>query len=79
MVSCPQPKSGVVAVQQGNILATNLRRWGQPLQPYRARSRYLSLLGTADGKALALWGDQYHWHRAWGYLKQAIDQRFVRG
>jgi len=74
----PQPKAGVVAVRQGVVLAANLERWGrgQPLQPYRPPKRYLSLLGTADGQALAMWGGAYHRHRVWGCLKQWIDGRF---
>ncbi|MGQ9865059.1 MAG: FAD-dependent oxidoreductase [Pseudanabaenaceae cyanobacterium] len=76
----PQPKAGVVAVRQGVVLAANLGRWsrGQPLQPYRPAKRHLSLLGTADGQALAMWGVWYHCHGGWGVLKRWIDGRFAR-
>ncbi|MFQ3680087.1 MAG: FAD-dependent oxidoreductase, partial [Pseudanabaenaceae cyanobacterium] len=77
----PQPKAGVVAVRQGEVLATNLGRWeqGQPLRPYRPPAHYLSLLGSADGQAWAVWGAWYHRHRIWGSLKRAIDERFLQG
>jgi selenide, water dikinase len=55
----PRPKAGVFAVRQGQPLAENLRRSvnGQPLQPYIPQSRYLSLIGLGDRRAIATWGN----------------------
>ena len=76
----PLPKAGVVAVRMGPVLARNLRRalQGQPLLRHRPQARYLVLLGTGDGRAIASRGGlgaagRWAWH--W---KDAIDRRFVR-
>lgn len=73
------PKAGVFAVRQGPVLAANLRRAlrGEPLLAYNPQSRFLSLLNTADGRAILAYGPialRSRW--AWR-LKDAIDRRFV--
>jgi selenide,water dikinase len=75
------PKAGVYAVRQGPVLAKNLRAAlgeGAPGRYVPQRS-FLSLLNTADGKALLRWkGLVSHSRWAW-WLKDRIDRRFVRG
>jgi selenide,water dikinase len=74
------PKAGVYAVRQGPVLARNLRAAlgeGSPA-PYVPQRTFLSLLNTADGKALLRWhGIVNHSRVAW-WLKDRIDRRFVR-
>lgn len=74
------PKSGVVAVRMGPVLARNLRRalQGQPLQTYRPQQHQLVLLATGDGRAIASRGGcgaagRWAWH--W---KDAIDRSFIQ-
>jgi selenide,water dikinase len=74
------PKAGVYAVRQGPVLARNLRAAlgdGSPAS-YVPQQTFLSLLNTADGKALLRWhGVVSHSRAAW-WLKDRIDRRFVR-
>jgi selenide,water dikinase len=74
------PKAGVYAVRQGPVLERNLRAalgGGRPA-PYVPQGTFLSLLNTADGKALLRWhGVVSHSRWAW-WLKDWIDRRFVR-
>ncbi|GET41297.1 pyridine nucleotide-disulfide oxidoreductase family protein [Microseira wollei NIES-4236] len=79
IVNHPCPKAGVFAVRQGKPLFNNLWRTlqSQPLKPYKPQKRYLSLIGTGDGSAVASWG-------SWGWespllwsLKDWIDRRFM--
>ncbi|HEX2500234.1 MAG TPA: FAD-dependent oxidoreductase [Methylomirabilota bacterium] len=74
------PKAGVYAVRQGPVLARNLRAAlgaGTPA-PYVPQRTFLSLLNTADGRALLRWhGVVSHSRFAW-WLKDRIDRRFVR-
>ncbi len=74
------PKAGVYAVRQGPVLARNLRAAlgdGAP-GAYVPQKTFLSLLNTADGKALLRWhGVVSHSRFAW-WLKDRIDRRFVR-
>ena len=74
------PKAGVYAVRQGPVLARNLRAalgQGGPA-PYVPQRTFLSLLNTADGKALLRWhGVISHSGAAW-WLKDRIDRGFVR-
>lgn len=76
----PRPKAGVFAVRQGKPLFRNLRRSirGQPLQPYRPQNRYLSLIGTGDGSAVASYGP-WGLHGPWFWtLKDRIDRGFMQ-
>jgi selenide,water dikinase len=74
------PKAGVYAVRQGPVLARNLRAavgHGTP-GAYVPQKTFLSLLNTADGRALLRWhGVVSHSRWAWR-LKDHIDRRFVR-
>ena len=74
------PKAGVYAVRQGPVLDRNLRAAlgdGTP-RAYVPQKTFLSLLNTADGKALLRWkGVVSHSRFAW-WLKDRIDRRFVR-
>lgn len=76
----PRPKAGVFAVRQGLALARNLRARarGQKLAAHKAQRRYLVILMTGDGGAIAGRGV---WFSAQGALvwrwKDWIDRRFM--
>lgn len=76
----PRPKSGVFAVREGPVLATNLRRAvrGRPLVRYRAQRRALALIGTADGRAVACRGRWWAAGRWVWWWKDQVDRRFMR-
>ena len=74
-----RPKAGVFAVRAGRILAQNLQRYikRQSLRTWKPQSRYLALIGTADGAAIAARGSfGFKAHYLWR-LKVWIDQRFM--
>jgi selenide,water dikinase len=75
----PREKAGVWAVRQGRPLLANIRRLlhGEAPRPYRPQRHALALIGTADGKAIALRGPlalsgTWPWR-----LKQWIDRRWI--
>lgn len=76
----PLPKAGVHAVRMGPVLLHNLRAalGGGALQPWRPQRRFLALLSTADGRAIANRGGlgaEGRWAAHW---KHHIDSAFVR-
>lgn len=76
----PLPKAGVYAVRMGPVLTHNLSALldARPLRSYTPQSRFLSLLATADGQAIASRG---HWSLSgrWAWrLKDSIDRSFIR-
>lgn len=75
------PKAGVHAVRMGPALANNLRAalGGRPggLALHRPQSRFLALLATGDGRAIASrgpFGAEGAWAWRW---KDHIDRRFL--
>jgi len=79
LVDQPRPKSGVFAVREGPVLTDNLRRrlTGRPLREFKAQKRFLSLIGTGDGRAVASKGPLSAWGRwAWRW-KDRIDRKFM--
>ena len=79
MVETPRPKSGVIAVRQGRILAENLLRStrGLPLKSFAPQKEWLSLISTGERYAVASrgrWTAEGRW--VW-YWKNWLDKRFV--
>lgn len=75
-----RPKSGVFAVREGPVLTANLRAAvrGGRLRRYRAQRRALAIIGTADGRALAVRGRRWVRGRWVWWWKDRLDRRFVR-
>lgn len=75
----PREKAGVFAVRAGAILAENLRRmiYQQPLKKWRPQKRYLALIGTADGKAVAIRNGLVAHSKLFWRLKVRIDTAFM--
>ena len=76
----PRPKAGVFAVRQGPPLAANLRRvvLGQAPEPFVPQARYLSIIGTGDGHAVATrgsWAIEGAWVWRW---KNHVDRKWMR-
>lgn len=78
----PLPKAGVYAVRQGPVLTAQLRAaltGAQPPTGYLPQPRFLVLLATGDGRAIAsrgrLWAEG-RWVWRW---KDRIDRGFIRG
>ena len=74
------PRSGVYAVRMARPLVDNLRRFfsGTALRPWHPQRSFLSLIGTADGQAVASrrpWALRSAW--LW-QLKDHIDRKFMR-
>ena len=73
-------KSGVYAVREAPILWHNLlaAARGQPLTSYRPQRSFLSILNTADGRALLRYKGLRSWSRWAWRLKDRIDRGFMR-
>ena len=76
----PLHKAGVYAVRMGPVLSRKLRAAlgaGEAVA-YRPQHRYLALLATADGSAIASWG-RWALSRRWVWRwKDHIDRGFLR-
>ncbi len=75
----PLPKAGVYAVRMGPALSRNLRAalGVGNATAYAPQHRFLALLATADGRAIASWGRwsaQGRWAWRW---KDQIDRAFL--
>jgi selenide,water dikinase len=74
------PKSGVFAVRMAKPLENNLRAYlrGKSLRDYKPQRRSLSLIGTADGRAVASYGCLAGRSVLFQHWKTWIDRRFMR-
>ena len=79
MAHAPREKAGVFAVRQGPVIAANLAAAmrGDVLQPFMPQERFLVLLSTADGHAIAARGNLAYAGRPAWWLKDWIDRRFM--
>jgi pyridine nucleotide-disulfide oxidoreductase family protein len=73
-------KSGVYAVREAPILWHNLlaAARGRPLLGFRPQRSFLSILNTADGRALLRYKGLRSWSRWAWWLKDRIDRGFMR-
>ncbi len=76
----PRPKSGVFAVRTAKPLLRNLRRIvrGKLPIPWSPQKRFLSIIGTADGSAVASRRFLAHGSPAMWRWKDRIDRAFMR-
>jgi selenide,water dikinase len=74
------PKAGVYAVRQGPVLWDNLKRsvWRRELIAYRPQRKFLKLVNTANGKAIAEYGQRSFVGGLFWFLKDRIDRKFMR-
>jgi selenide,water dikinase len=75
----PRPKAGVFAVRQAEPLAENLRLVfaGGKARSFNPQMHFLAIVGTGDGKAVAMRGP-FSASGAWAWrLKVRIDQKFM--
>jgi pyridine nucleotide-disulfide oxidoreductase family protein len=75
----PQPKSGVIAVRQGPVLAANLQAslWGGAMRPFEAPRGLLALINTGGRQALGAWrGQTFQGGWVWRW-KDWLDRRFM--
>ncbi|MCC6008381.1 MAG: selenide, water dikinase SelD [Rhodobacteraceae bacterium] len=82
LVESPRPKAGVFAVRQAPVLFQNLRAALSDgrLRAFRPQRRYLKLVSTGDGAAVADRGGVFAPSGALMWrLKDAIDRRFMQG
>jgi len=80
VVEHPRPKAGVFAVRQAKPLARNIRLLfeGGQTKPFKPQRQFLALVGTGDGRAVALRGPlsiSGGWVWRW---KVYIDRKFMR-
>lgn len=80
MSESPRPKSGVFAVRQGRPLLHNLRASlaSRPLKSYNPQQKFLKLIGTSDGQALASRGSFTFEGKLMWRWKEHIDRKFMR-
>ncbi len=76
------PKAGVYAVREGPVLAANLRAamagdTHRGATIYKPQKSYLSILDSADGRAIMRWKGRVFRGRAALWLKSYIDKKFV--
>lgn len=81
LASAPDtPKAGVYAVRMGPVLARGLAAALQgkaPPEQYSPQPRWLALVTTGDGSAIASYG-RLTWRSHWAlWLKDRIDRRFI--
>jgi selenide, water dikinase len=79
--NCPRSKAGVFAVRQGKPLYENLKRTinGKPLLAFYPQKKYLSLIGTGDGRAIAVRRNIYIGASKFLWLwKDWIDRKFMQ-
>lgn len=74
------PKSGVFAVRMAKPLERNLRAYlaGPPLSAYKPQRHSLSLIGTADRRAIASYGPWAGHSALFWRWKDWIDRRFMK-
>lgn len=80
MAQSPRPKAGVFAVRQAPFLTHNLHAalFGGAMRPYRPQSDYLKLVSLGGKSALAdKWGLPLSGRWLW-WLKNRIDEKFMR-